>query len=206
MGQRWDRFAGEVGRFLAVGLAATIVALILFNFLVHGFNTAEESAERTADDGAEEAARKTVRDEPVGQQTDDCAYEYPAQNGHAFPLSLCSSARHTVPQAEVLVDAVAHGSSAGASPDPAGSHRVLQTRRCMRRPMVQRRSASKPLAYETEQDDSSHERLAAELASEWVWALFATPASLLALAARYALLFFSTQEKGAPMEASSRRR
>jgi putative flippase GtrA len=41
MGERWDRLAGEVGRFLAVGLAATIVALILFNFLVHGFNTAD---------------------------------------------------------------------------------------------------------------------------------------------------------------------
>jgi putative flippase GtrA len=40
MGERWERFAGEVGRFLAVGLLATIVALILFNFLVHGFNTA----------------------------------------------------------------------------------------------------------------------------------------------------------------------
>lgn len=41
MGGRWDRFAGEVGRFLAVGLVATIVALVLFNFLVHGFNTAD---------------------------------------------------------------------------------------------------------------------------------------------------------------------
>jgi putative flippase GtrA len=41
MGERWERFAGEVGRFLAVGLVATIVALILFNFLVHGFNTAD---------------------------------------------------------------------------------------------------------------------------------------------------------------------
>ena len=41
MGERWERFAGEVGRFLAVGLLATIVALILFNFLVHGFNTAD---------------------------------------------------------------------------------------------------------------------------------------------------------------------
>ena len=41
MGERWQRFAGEVGRFLAVGLLATIVALILFNFLVHGFNTAD---------------------------------------------------------------------------------------------------------------------------------------------------------------------
>jgi len=40
MGERWERFAGEVGRFLAVGLLATVVALILFNFLVHGFNTA----------------------------------------------------------------------------------------------------------------------------------------------------------------------
>ena len=41
MGERWQRFAAEVGRFLAVGLVATIVALILFNFLVHGFNTAD---------------------------------------------------------------------------------------------------------------------------------------------------------------------
>ena len=40
MGERWQKFAAEVGRFLAVGLLATIVALILFNFLVHGFNTA----------------------------------------------------------------------------------------------------------------------------------------------------------------------
>ena len=38
MGERWQRFAAEVGRFLAVGLLATIVALILFNLLVHGFN------------------------------------------------------------------------------------------------------------------------------------------------------------------------
>ena len=37
MGERWQRFTAEVGRFLAVGLLATIVALILFNFLVHGF-------------------------------------------------------------------------------------------------------------------------------------------------------------------------
>lgn len=29
-----------MGKFLAVGLLATIVSLILFNFLVHGFNTA----------------------------------------------------------------------------------------------------------------------------------------------------------------------
>jgi putative flippase GtrA len=33
----WKRFRAEVGRFLAVGLVATIVALVLFNFLVHGF-------------------------------------------------------------------------------------------------------------------------------------------------------------------------
>ncbi len=37
MGQRWQRFAAEVTRFLAVGLVATAVALVLFNFLVHGF-------------------------------------------------------------------------------------------------------------------------------------------------------------------------
>jgi putative flippase GtrA len=41
MGGRSQRFAAEVGRFLAVGLLATIVALVLFNFLVHGFNTAD---------------------------------------------------------------------------------------------------------------------------------------------------------------------
>ena len=41
MGERWQRFMAEVGRFLAVGLLATIVALVLFNFLVHGFNTAD---------------------------------------------------------------------------------------------------------------------------------------------------------------------
>ena len=39
MGERWQRFAAEVTRFLAVGLLATIVALILFNLLVHGYNT-----------------------------------------------------------------------------------------------------------------------------------------------------------------------
>ena len=37
MGERWQRFTREVGRFLAVGLLATIVALVIFNFLVHGF-------------------------------------------------------------------------------------------------------------------------------------------------------------------------
>ena len=52
MGERWQRFAGEVGRFLAVGLLATIVALILFNFLVHGFNTAQlRAAQRPAGAG-----------------------------------------------------------------------------------------------------------------------------------------------------------
>ena len=40
MGERWQRFAAEVGRFLAVGLAATVVALILFNLLVHGLGMA----------------------------------------------------------------------------------------------------------------------------------------------------------------------
>ena len=39
MGERWQRFAAEVTRFLAVGLLATIVALVIFNLLVHGFNT-----------------------------------------------------------------------------------------------------------------------------------------------------------------------
>ena len=37
MGERWQRFAAEVTRFLAVGLVATIVALVIFNMLVHGF-------------------------------------------------------------------------------------------------------------------------------------------------------------------------
>lgn len=32
--------AGEIGRYLAVGLGATIVSFILFNGLVHGLNTA----------------------------------------------------------------------------------------------------------------------------------------------------------------------
>jgi putative flippase GtrA len=39
MSDRTQRFVAEVGRFLAVGGAATIVALIIFNLLVHGFNT-----------------------------------------------------------------------------------------------------------------------------------------------------------------------
>lgn len=37
---RGRRLAGEIGRYLAVGLGATIVSFILFNGLVHGFNTA----------------------------------------------------------------------------------------------------------------------------------------------------------------------
>ena len=41
MTSRGRRLAGEIGRYLAVGLAATIVSVILFNGLVHGFNTAE---------------------------------------------------------------------------------------------------------------------------------------------------------------------
>ena len=39
MGTRWQRLLGEVSRFLAVGGVATVVALFLFNLLVHGFNT-----------------------------------------------------------------------------------------------------------------------------------------------------------------------
>jgi putative flippase GtrA len=34
---RWQRLLTEAGRFLAVGGLATIVALLLFNVLVHGF-------------------------------------------------------------------------------------------------------------------------------------------------------------------------
>lgn len=41
MGERWQRVAGEASRFLAVGAVATIVAILIFNFLVHGFNTAD---------------------------------------------------------------------------------------------------------------------------------------------------------------------
>ncbi|ANH36643.1 GtrA-like protein [Nocardioides dokdonensis FR1436] len=39
MGPRRQRLLSEAGRFLAVGGLATIVALVLFNLLVHGFNT-----------------------------------------------------------------------------------------------------------------------------------------------------------------------
>ena len=43
MSDRTQRLIAEVGRFLAVGLVATIVALILFNFLVHGFGTMDSA-------------------------------------------------------------------------------------------------------------------------------------------------------------------
>lgn len=39
MGNRWQRLFTEAYRFLAVGGVATIVAFVIFNFLVHGFNT-----------------------------------------------------------------------------------------------------------------------------------------------------------------------
>ena len=43
MDNPWKRFRQEAGRFLAVGLVATIVALILFNFLVHGFGAMDSA-------------------------------------------------------------------------------------------------------------------------------------------------------------------
>jgi putative flippase GtrA len=43
MSDRTQRFLAEVGRFLAVGGAATLVALFLFNLLVHGYNTGEHA-------------------------------------------------------------------------------------------------------------------------------------------------------------------
>jgi putative flippase GtrA len=43
MSDRTQRFIAEVGRFLAVGGAATIVALVIFNLLVHGFNTGDHA-------------------------------------------------------------------------------------------------------------------------------------------------------------------
>ena len=42
MSDRWRQLLAEVTRFLAVGGAATVVALLLFNWLVHGFNTIED--------------------------------------------------------------------------------------------------------------------------------------------------------------------
>ena len=43
MSDRTQRLIAEVDRFLAVGGAATIVALIIFNLLVHGFNTGDHA-------------------------------------------------------------------------------------------------------------------------------------------------------------------
>jgi len=43
MGSRWQRLVAEASRFVAVGGVATLVALILFNLLVHGFNTAHKA-------------------------------------------------------------------------------------------------------------------------------------------------------------------
>ena len=43
MGSRWHRVFTEVYRFIAVGGIATLVAFVLFNFLVHGFNTGERA-------------------------------------------------------------------------------------------------------------------------------------------------------------------
>jgi putative flippase GtrA len=39
MGDRWHRIFTEAYRFLAVGGLATIVAIVIFNLLVHGFHT-----------------------------------------------------------------------------------------------------------------------------------------------------------------------
>lgn len=43
MSDRTQRLIAEVGRFLVVGGAATIVALFIFNLLVHGFNTGDHA-------------------------------------------------------------------------------------------------------------------------------------------------------------------
>lgn len=43
MGDRWRRLFSEVYRFLAVGGVATVVAFLIFNLLVHGFNTAHKA-------------------------------------------------------------------------------------------------------------------------------------------------------------------
>ncbi|WP_457205814.1 GtrA family protein [Nocardioides sp. P5_C9_2] len=39
MTPRGRRLAGEIWRYQAVGLVATVVSVVLFNLLVHGFNT-----------------------------------------------------------------------------------------------------------------------------------------------------------------------
>ncbi len=36
MGSRWQRLLAEAGKFMAVGGVATVVALVIFNILVHG--------------------------------------------------------------------------------------------------------------------------------------------------------------------------
>lgn len=41
MERPWKRFGLEASRFLAVGLVATVVALVLFNLLVHGLGPIE---------------------------------------------------------------------------------------------------------------------------------------------------------------------
>ena len=43
MSDRTQRFLAEVGRFLAVGGAATVVALVIFNLLLHGYNTGDHA-------------------------------------------------------------------------------------------------------------------------------------------------------------------
>lgn len=43
MGGGWRRIGTEASRFLAVGGLATVVAFLLFNFLVHGFSTRYEA-------------------------------------------------------------------------------------------------------------------------------------------------------------------
>jgi putative flippase GtrA len=43
MSDRTQRFIAEAGRFLVVGGAATTVALIIFNYLVHGFTTGDHA-------------------------------------------------------------------------------------------------------------------------------------------------------------------
>lgn len=42
-GDRWQRLLAEASRFLAVGGLATVVAFLIFNFLVHGLRTASNA-------------------------------------------------------------------------------------------------------------------------------------------------------------------
>ena len=37
MGRRWKRLTAEASKFLTVGGVATLVALLIFNVLVHGY-------------------------------------------------------------------------------------------------------------------------------------------------------------------------